>query len=244
VNHRQINEAFDNRSSLLVILAQASKAVQPAKGAFDNPAFWLHNKAALFSTHRNLCFNPKDLLTLHQQRVAGIAAIKDKQLQAFPQRQALQQPFCRHFILLIGGMNHDPQQPTLGINRYLAFAAFLAFKRVKSTSPLFSAVCTDWLSTMTTLGSASRSSATRTSTRNTSLIRSKLLRSTKRRQKAYTLEHAGKSWGNIRHWQPVRVKYNRALTISRRLWMASRPRFFCGSNGSILDYCSSLKSVG
>jgi hypothetical protein len=50
-------------------------------------------------------------------------------------------------------MNQDPHQPTLGVDRDLSLNAFGSFVRVESAGPLFSAVWTDWLSIMSTIGS-------------------------------------------------------------------------------------------
>lgn len=81
-------------------------------------------------------------------------------------------------------------------------------------------------------------------TRTLSLICRSKFRSNNRRQKAYTASQSGKSCGSIRHWQPVRAKYNSALSISRRPCWASRPCFFFGSSDSINCHCLSLRSVG
>ncbi len=64
------------------------------------------------------------------------------------------------------------------------------------------------------------------------------------RQKAYTASHGGRSCGSIRHWQPVRVRYSSALSISRRACTGLRPRVSCGSRGSTMAHCSSVRSVG
>lgn len=245
MNHRQINKAFRHLGMLFVILAQTSKAVKPSQSAFNNPAFWQNMKTFLFTPIGDLGSYPKDLLTPVQQGITGVTTIKYKQGQSLEQRQAFQQPTPSNFVLLIGWVNQNLQQPTLRIYSDLPFAAFSSFVRIKPNRPLFSAVCTDWLSTITTLGSASRSAFNRISVRRASLIATNAFRSTRRFQKAYTASHAGKSCGNIRHWQPDRFKYKIALNISRRLWTGLRPRLSrFGSNGSTFVHCSSLKSVG
>ena len=43
------------------------------------------------------------------------------------------------------------------------------------------------------------------------------------RKYQYTLSQGGKSCGKARHWQPVRLTYSKALTISRRSYLAGRP---------------------
>lgn len=244
MRHRQIEKAFSNLRSLFVVLAQAPKTIQPAESAFNNPSFGLRTESRCFLAGSNLRFDAENLLTPMHKRITGISFVKKEQFQPIKQGQTLQKPLGRDFVLFISWMNQRSQQPALCIDRYLALATLLALKWVKSTGPLFSAVCTDWLSTITTLGSASRSSWRRISLRRLSLIFCMVLRSTSRRQKAYTVLQGGNSWGNIRHWQPVRAKYSSALIFSRGLWMGFRPRFFFGSSGSIRSHCSSLKSVG
>src|SRR5690554_4110401 len=179
-----------------------------------------------------------------QQRIAGIAMVKDEQAQPSGVGQAFEQLPTADDILLVGRMNQRAQHPALGIDRQLAFAAFAAFVTIYATGPLFSAVWTDWLSTSTTLGAASRSSCNRTWIRKASFSRDSTPWATNRRQKAYTASHGGRSCGSIRHWQPVRVRYSSALSISRRACTGLRPRVSCGSRGSTMAHCSSVRSVG
>src|SRR5689334_7701061 len=166
----QINQAFRALGSLFIILAQATKTVEPAEGTLNNAAFGLNDKSSLLSTVGDLSFNRKQALTPTQQSRRVVAAIEQEQAQALPQGQPSEQPFGRDFVLLIRRMHQHPQQPALGVHRYLSFAAFLTLVRVKTYRPLFSAVCTDWLSIITTLGSASRSSSSRICTRSASLM--------------------------------------------------------------------------
>lgn len=245
MDHRQIDKTFRHFWTLFIILTQASKAIQPSKSTLNNPTFGQDLKAFLLAAVGHFSCYSKNLFTPVQQGIARIPAIEHKQSQSTEQGQSFQKPASCNFVLFIGGMNQNPQQPTLCIYGDLSFDAFLSLVRIKPNRPLFSAVCTDWLSTITTLGSASRSSLRRISIRSASLMASNALRSTSRRQNAYTASHAGKSWGNMRHWQPVRFKYKIALNISRRVWTGFRPRpSRFGSNGSIFAHCSSVKSVG
>src|SRR5690606_17204392 len=245
MDHGQINKAFSYIQTLFIIFAQASKTVEPAKGAFNNPALWQNLKACLRTTMGDLRAHAKDLLTPMEQGIHVVATIENEQRQAAEARQALQEPMGSNLIRFIRWMHQHPQQPSLRIYRDLSFTSLTAFVRIKPNRPLFSAVCTDWLSTITTLGSPSRSSCKRISVRRTSLIWASPSRSTKRRQKAYTASQAGKSCGNMRHWQPARFKYRTALRSSRRVWWGLRPRpSRLASNGSMNLHCLSVKSVG
>ena len=172
MRHSEIDEAFRNRRALLEIFAQASEAVEPTKGALDNPALGLNLKRGLRSAVRHLGTNTKDLLTLMQQGRTVVAAVKEKQAQGGHKRHLFEQPFGRYPVLFIGGMDQDPHQPSLGGHGDLSFSAFTSFVGGQSAGSLFSAVCMDWLSIIRTLGLASRSSSSRIFTRNASLIRS------------------------------------------------------------------------
>src|SRR5690606_23972014 len=77
LRHRQIDKAFSNRRPLLVVLAQTTKAVEPAEGAFHNPAHGLDDKAP-GGVLDDLSANTKEGLTPMQESITGIAAVKDQ----------------------------------------------------------------------------------------------------------------------------------------------------------------------
>ena len=59
------------------------------------------------------------------------------------------------------------------------------------------------------------------------------------------MRYGGRSCGKLRHVQPLRARYNTALTISRRSYLAGRPPCFgSGSQGAILRHWASVMSLG
>ena len=59
------------------------------------------------------------------------------------------------------------------------------------------------------------------------------------------MSQGGKSWGNARHWQPVRSMYSRATTISRRSYLAGRPPFLgAGMKRQTWDHSRSAQVTG
>ena len=244
MDDRQVDKALRDSGPLLVILTQTTKSVEPAESAFDNPTLGLDFKTSLGVAVSDFGTNTKDVFTPMQQSGTVIATVKEKQGQTTGEGQAPQEPFCPDDVLLVGGMDQDAYQPSLSVHGDLTLAAFASFVTVQAADPLFSAVWADWLSTITTLGSASRSSWSRIWMRSASLIRSRTRWATRRRQKAYTAAQGGRSCGSIRHWQPVRTMYSSALIISRRVCTGLRPRVSLGSSGSINVHCSSVTSVG
>src|SRR5262249_38322603 len=122
MDHRQIDKAFRNGRSLLKVLAQATKAVEPAESALDNPTFGLNFEAYRSTTMSDLGLHAKELLTPAQESRTSITAVKDKELQPSKQGQPSQKPFARNPVLLVGGMHQHTQQPALRIDHYLSLA--------------------------------------------------------------------------------------------------------------------------
>jgi hypothetical protein len=66
-----------------------------------------------------------------------------------------------------------------------------------------------------------------------------------RRKYQYTMAHGGRSWGSARHWQPVLEMYSKALTISRRSYLAGRPPGSgAGMNRQTWAYSAWVRSLG
>src|SRR5690606_16870287 len=107
MDHRQIDKTFSHFGVLFIILTQATKAIEPTKSAFNNPAFWQNLKTFLFTAMSDFCLYTKQLLTPVQQGITGIATIKNKQSQSREKRQSYQEPTDSDFVLFISRMNKN-----------------------------------------------------------------------------------------------------------------------------------------
>src|SRR5688572_21405297 len=216
MDHRQVNPMLAGLRQLLVILTQATAFAQPGEGALDNPAFGQDFKAHLrLTTAHNLDPNTEALLAPVQQGRAVVAPIQQQQFPPVKQGDAAQQVGQTDFVLPVGRMHLDPDEPPLRIDHQMPFAPFDVFATVIASWPPFSVVLTDWLSAINTLGSAVRPVASRVCVRNRSLIRSHRPPRPIFWKKSYTVDHGGKSCGSIRHEHPVRNTYKIALVYSR-----------------------------
>ena len=77
MSHREIDELFRDIPALRVILAQASKAIEPTESAFSNPAQQLNFKAARLAAMGDFRPHAGKLLAPTQQSRAVVAAVKD-----------------------------------------------------------------------------------------------------------------------------------------------------------------------
>ena len=81
--------------------------------------------------------------------------------------------------------------------------------------------------------------------RSSSCNRSRLLSFFQLRNYQFIASQGGKSYGKTRHRQQVRSMYKRALTISRRPYLAGRPPDLGAVvKRSIRDYSRSVRSLG
>jgi hypothetical protein len=59
------------------------------------------------------------------------------------------------------------------------------------------------------------------------------------------VETGGKSFGNMRHWQPLEAMYRIASTTARKSVVRGRPpRLAAGSIGEIKAHSRAVKSLG
>jgi len=242
MRHSKIDPIFSGFRQMLVILAQTATLTQPGKSALNNPSFGQHLKAALFRVASNdLKANPKDRFTIMLQSRTVIPPIQKQQFPTIKEGHAAQNKRQSNFVLPIGRMHFNGNQPSLGINDNVSFASFDLFATIKTTSAPFSVVLTDWLSPIKTLGSALRSSSTRTFARNSLLSRCHVPLRLSLTNTSYTVDQGGKSCGNIRHEHPLRSTYKIALMYSRIFSGFVR---FKGSSGNSCSHSLSFKSVG
>jgi len=156
MDHRHLYPSFTDGRQVFIIFAQAPTLAQPSEGAFHNPTFRQNGEGRRITAADNLGANTKEARTPMQQGGAIIASIKQHVLPARKQRHALEQVLGAVFVRPIGRMYQYTHQPTLCIHPDMPFASFHLLAAVVATCAPFSVVLTDWLSTINTLGSASR----------------------------------------------------------------------------------------
>jgi site-specific DNA recombinase len=148
-------------------------------------------------------------------------------------------------VLDVGGMDHDGQDQPHRVDEDVPLPARDPLTAVVAPGPPFSVVRPVWLSRMAAEGCRCRPSAARKSPRRSSCSRSRVPSSFQVRKYQYTASQGGKSCGKARHWQPVRSMYKRALTISRRSYLAGRPPDLgAGMKRSICDHSRVVRSLG
>src|SRR5574341_855869 len=245
MDHRHINQVFAHQRQGFGILTQAPPAVEPGKGSLHNPALGQDLKTGVGQSSLDFHPHPKQALTPINQRRFVIARIQDEQRPAHDKGNPAQQVFGPPLVGKIGWMHQHAQQQPHHIHGDLSFASFDLLAPVIAARAPFSVVFTDWLSMMTTLGSAGRPACWRTPARSWSFIRSQTPARHSLRKKPYTVCQGGKSWGKARHWQPVRNTYRIAFTRSRGLWLGlrARPRLR-GNQTRKCRHCSSVRSLG
>ena len=128
-------------------------------------------------------------------------------------------------VVLDAGRRDDHRQDQAeGVDEDVPLAAVDLLPRIDAVRAPLSVVLTDWLSMTAAEGWRwQRPSATRRSPRSSAMSRSSVPSAFQQRKYQYTMVQGGRSCGNARHWQPVRLTYSRALTISRRSYLAGRP---------------------
>jgi hypothetical protein len=176
-----------------------------------------------------------------QQSITIVASVKPHLLPACKQWDTLKQVFGAIFVRPISRMHQYLHQPTLRIDHDMSFTSFHLLATIIATCAPFSVVLTDWLSTINTLGSASRPLSWRSFSRKRSFIRSHVPSRRNLWKYVLTVDQLGRSWGIIRHEQPVRRTYSMPLMYSRCFSADVR---FWGSKSFNCSHCLSLKSVG
>jgi site-specific DNA recombinase len=177
---------------------------------------------------------------------AGVAAVGPDQPQpAEPVLDPLQDEPGPVAVLDVGGVDHHDHQQAERIDEDVPLAAADLLAGVVAADPLFSVVLTDWLSMIAAEGWRCRPSACRRSPRSSSIRRSKIPSFFQCMKYQYVIRQGGRSWGMARHWQPVRTTYSRALTISRRSYLAGRPPGLgAGMNRETWAHSGPVRSVG
>jgi hypothetical protein len=150
------------------IFGEATTAVEPGDGAFDDPAFGQNDEA--FGLVRALDdFGFQLRQDLRQRAVKDASRIGAVGKQLFKKwidaEERGQQQDAAVAILNIGGMHDRVQQQTQRVYKNVPLLAFDLLSRIVTgrvdTRPPFSALFTLWLSMMAAVGLSSRTSCSR-----------------------------------------------------------------------------------
>ena len=168
---RRIEASRRNASALRLILGKPSAAVEPSKGAFDDPTAWKHHESFRpIGALDDFSFELRQDLRQGLLKVRPLVATIGKELfqeRVHPEKGRKKQD-AAIAILDIGRMNDGVQQQTQRVYENMALLALDLFARVIAmridAAPPFSALFTLWLSTMAAVGLASRSPCSRHAT--------------------------------------------------------------------------------
>ena len=156
---------------VLPILCKPSAAVEPSKGAFDDPTAWKHHESFRpIGALDDFSFELRQDLRQGLLKVWPLVATIGKELfqeRVHPEKGRKKQD-AAIAILDIGRMNDGVQQQTQRVYENMALLPLDLFARVIAmridAAPPFSALFTLWLSTMAAVGLASRSPCSRHAT--------------------------------------------------------------------------------
>jgi hypothetical protein len=136
----------------LVVLGESAVLSEPGKGAFDDPSFGQHDEPMQQGTLDDLD-NASVPAAGPVDEAPGIAAVGEDQLQT-PKTcsQLPDQQFPTIAVLNVGRVHHQRHDQAEGVDDQMTLAPKDFLARVVPTIPPFSAVLTDWLSRIPTLG--------------------------------------------------------------------------------------------
>lgn len=162
VDHSNDDHRFTALGQCLVVFGQSTVLAQPRKGALDNPSFRQHDEPARRRTFDDLDETPVPPACPIDEPT-GIASVGEDQLETSEARSHLpDQQLAAVAILDVGRMDNQRHDQANGIDDQMTLTAKDFLARVVPTIPPFSAVFTDWLSMMPTLGVGLRPSFRRT----------------------------------------------------------------------------------
>src|SRR6266567_561520 len=166
-----VTDRIVSQCRLQCCLGKPSAAVEPSKGAFDDPTAWKHHESfRVIGALDDFSFELRQDLRQGLLKVRPLVATIGKELfqeRVHPEKGRKKQD-AAIAILNIGRMNDGVQQQTQRVYENMALLALDLFARVIAmridAAPPFSALFTLWLSTMAAVGLASRSPCSRHAT--------------------------------------------------------------------------------
>ena len=248
-DHGELDHGLGLTRVDLVVTVQSSAIGQPSEGAFDDPAFGQHNELTGLVALDDFD-DPAEHALCPLDELAGVAAIDVDFLEmADDAKQTNQYGTCAGTILDAGRMDDDRKDETERIYRDMLLAPFGFLARVETALPPFEALLTERESMMATVGLAFRPAFCRAASRSARMAMSHVPSRRQRRRYPYTVFHGGKSFGSMRHWQPVLSTYSMPLISARKSCLGGRPLLGITGNGfTTCDFrtahCSSVRSVG
>ena len=152
VYHGYLDHAFAACWQCLVVFRQSTVLPEPREGAFHDPSFRQHDESVQFRALDDL-HRAKMPATGPVHELARIAAVgKDQSQSAKTTAQLLYDKSAAVAVLDIGWMNNQRHDQPERIDEDVPLTPGYLLARVVATIPPFSAVLTDWLSRMPTLG--------------------------------------------------------------------------------------------
>ena len=152
VYHSDMDHAFTAFRQCLVVFGQSAVLAEPREGALHDPSLGQHDKTVRRAAFHDLDRAAKPT-TGPVYELARIAAVREDQLQsAKPRTQFPNEELGPVSVLDIRGMNGQHHDQSQRVDDHMTLAAKDFLARVVSPIPPFSAVLTDWLSRMPTLG--------------------------------------------------------------------------------------------
>ena len=200
MRHRQVDKSLTGTSEIFVVFREASVPAQPGEGALHNPAFWLDYKAFHAGFTSDDLHEPgvDFVCPLQPQAPICLVSVDDEQTR---QRVAspLHERSCTFLVGECCRMHHYHQQEAERVHQDVTLTSLDVLATIVPNgvcylvAPPFSAVFTDWLSRIATLGSGSLHSSTLNLRRNCVLIFSNTPASRHCAKYPYTVSQGGKS---------------------------------------------------
>ena len=168
IDHSNNDHRLTAAGQSFIVFRQSAVLAQPGKRALDDPSFGQHDESTRQRTFDDLDEAPVPAARPIDEP-AGVTAICKDQLQAAETGSQLSnQQLTAVAVLNIGRMNNQGDDQTDRVDDQMTLATQDFLARVVPTIPPFSAVFTDWLSMMPTLGVGLRPSFRRTRARSRS----------------------------------------------------------------------------
>ena len=152
VDHSDLDHTFTAFRQCLVIFRQTTVLAEPREGALDDPSLRQHDESVQLRALDDL-YRAKEPAAGPVHELSRIAAVGKNQSQAAKARaQLLNDKSSAVAVLDVGWMNDQGHDQPERVDEDVTLTPGYLLARVVAAIPPFSAVLTDWLSRMPTLG--------------------------------------------------------------------------------------------